>query len=124
MLAFLIGIGRENARFLRSVEWRCHTGLCDIHMGIINEFTFQTTSEVQQLKEANIWNNEEEFMKILTAVMCPQPVSRSNIARLLRLDADDVSASDGYCRFTFDINCYEDKATKRHCQATYELRTR
>lgn len=120
---FLIGIGRQNALLLKFVSWPTALDKRSKQnkLNIIKPYIAQ--------EETNIWNDEDQFMGLLqalfTSTMRPnmwKTLYQKSTHRVLRLDADDVSAGDGYERYKFRIGYhYGDNYL---FYAAYELRTR
>lgn len=121
---FLIAIGKKNAHFLKSVEWKRDSGLRENNMDTIKSYITQNGDQSQEGQEIDVWNNEEQFMALSEAIMFPRPVYRGSTDRPLRLDSDDVSPLDGYERYILSLDCYQDTEKKRKCEAGYEMRTR
>jgi hypothetical protein len=114
----------KNACLLQSVEWRHDSDLYENHIDIIKSCITQTKTPPLRLKEADIWNDEDQFVNFIQTMRFPNSGFRWNNDRLLRLDADDVSANDSRYRFTFTIRYDDEKGTMHIGEAAYELRTR
>lgn len=104
----MIGIGRENAGLLRSVQWedefvRCENWIDAIRLRLMR-------MEEVDAPEANIldiWNNEElyrNFLRKLSAIS-PHPFSFSLLTghRPLRLDTTNALSDDFRVRYSLDV---------------------
>jgi hypothetical protein len=124
---FFIGIGRENALLLQYVQWKRYTHRYENHIDIIKSSITATKPKTSTLKEVNIWNDEPQFLSFLLTIGFPNSVFRCNPNRLLRLDADCVSAKDGRYRYSFTttmIHHDNNGGAQQNGKTTYELRTR
>ncbi|KAE8147618.1 hypothetical protein BDV25DRAFT_159920 [Aspergillus avenaceus] len=110
---FLIGIGRENASHLQSVEWEHENGLCENYIDIIKSHALPQTS---QSKQVDIWNDEDQFKRFELRID-----RRWLQERLLRLDAEDASTQDMRYHYVLTVKYQEDSGTKRTGKAGYEL---
>lgn len=121
---FLIGIGKENALLLKSVEWaRGDDGLFENHIEIVKSCIMQKGGQEQpQSEEIDCWNNAEQYLQMQQAITnsC-RLLPWTSFERLQRLDADDVPTDFNY-RYRYVLTTkYHDHGNIRHGEAGYEL---
>lgn len=128
LCVFLFGIGSHNASLLRSVKWESDNGQYENHVGMIKACMRQRTYIAQEPqpgeKKVSIWNDEDQFIEFLKSIKSPGPVQWGCLRRLLRRDSEDVSPTDYFHRYIFNISCYEGEETRRDLKVAYELCSR
>ncbi|KAI7974730.1 hypothetical protein EIK77_003878 [Talaromyces pinophilus] len=125
---FLIGIGRENALRLKSVEWRLgDDDQFENHIDIVKSRMLRERdqTQTQSEEEINCWDDEEQFVEMERTIVVPYMLPyQFRDARLRPLDADEDVPDDGFgrrYRFVFIARFHEHGESMRHGKAGYEM---
>lgn len=123
----LIGIGKENALRLKSVEWKLGDyDQFENHIDIVKSCMLREGDQTQtQSEEINCWNDEGQFVKMERTIVVPYMLPYQFMDVHLRPpDADDGVPDDGInrrYRFIFTTRFHKHRGSIQHGKAGYEM---